>query len=398
MNLKTKPSNILYVHPSDELYGADRSLLRLVRGLDQQQFTPHVVLANDVPYEGLLSNELSRSGITYWKLPMGVLRRRYLNPIGVVKFATSSMVSATKMSLYCRKYNIQAIHTNSTAVMSGGLAARMARIPHIWHVREIITQPRWLNSYIAFSLDTLSKSVLAVSTPVKQNLISARSELDCKTKVIYNGIDPDRFLSVSPESVTQQRTEWGADKDTVIIGMVGRISSWKGQEFLLEAASHLLRTKENVRLVMVGGVVPGESWRRDELETNVKQLGIDSKVVIDSFRLDIATVLGAFDIFVLPSTRPDPFPTVVLEAMAAGKPVVATAHGGAIEQVEDGVTGLLVSPTDSADMTQNLALLIDNPQQRNDMGENGRARLLSNFTSIQYVAQIEQIYRSVLEL
>ena len=389
-------NNVLLVHPSNELYGADRSLLRLARSLDKDQYAPFVIVANDLPYEGLLTQELTRSGIPSAEVNLGVLRRQYRNPTGIMKFGYRTLASARSIADYCQEKRIDVIHTNSTAVIAPGIAARRTGLPHFWHVREIITQPAWLNKLISGSLNRYADTVIAVSGPVKENLLKAQPALESKCVVVHNGIDPQDFLSVPPAERDRLRQSWGASADTVVVGMVGRISAWKGQEFFLEAASHVAEAGQDVRFVLVGGTVLGEEGRKQALEQQAEDLGLANHVVIDDFRLDVPAVMAAFDVFVLPSTRPDPFPTVVLEAMAAGKPVLATAHGGALEQVNVPETGLLVSPTDVSELVAAMRQLVQNPEQRLAMGQAGRARLLAHFTTDRYVRDIQELYARAL--
>ena len=389
--------DILYIHPSNELYGADRSLLRLALGLDRHKYRPHVIVANDMEYEGLLTDRLADSNIQHTFMKLGVLRRRYRSPQGLGLFSYRTLQSARQIAAYCRANEIGLIHTNSTAVFSGGLAAQRSQIPHIWHVREIITQPAWLNKLIAGTLYKYADKIVAVSGPVRDHLLDAKPDLQEKTVVIHNGIDPQRFNAVSEPEISRLRAQWGATATTLVVGMIGRISAWKGQEFLLEAARQVTTTEKNVRFVFVGGNIPGEEWRAEELQAKADALDLSENVCIDDFRLDIPAVLAAFDIFVLPSIRPDPFPTVVLEAMASGKPVVATAHGGAVEQILDRETGYLVSPTSPGEMVDALQTLISNPKQRERMGSAGQLRLMNNFTTDRYVRNIEQLYEQVLD-
>ena len=388
--------SILFIHPSNELYGADRSLLRLVRGLDKSSYAPHVVVANDIEYDGLLTAELTQSHIPYTEMNLGVLRRRYQNVTGIGRFAYRTWAAGREIKQYCQKQNIRLIHSNSSAVLAGGFGARSAGVPHVWHIREIITQPTWLNKLIATNLKHYATRVIAVSQPVKDNLVRVQPQLADKCVVIYNGINPTPFFDVNATAVSQMRASWGIKPDDVVVGMVGRISSWKGQGFLLEAIRPLLADQKNVRLVMVGGNVPGEEWRKQDLQKSIRDWGLENLVFIDDFRLDIPAVLAAFDIFVLPSTRPDPFPTVVLEAMATGKPIVATAHGGALEQLDPDKTGFLVSPTDTSEMTAALAQLIQNPQLRKTMGHNAKKRLLKHFTVDVHLQKISHLYESML--
>ncbi|MCA9960203.1 MAG: glycosyltransferase family 4 protein [Anaerolineales bacterium] len=393
----TTTFNVLYIHPSNELYGSDRSLLRLVQALSQTSIEPFVIVPDDLEYEGLLTNELQKMHVPFQELGLGVLRRRYRNVSGGLLFIYRTVKAAVQIAHYCRQHKFHLIHSNSTAVFTGALAAKLARIPHIWHVREIIEQPRWLNKVTANVLWWGADVVIAVSQPVKENLLISQPKLASKIRVIHNGINPKAYKEIDTQDIIQLRHSWGIPITATVIGMVGRISSWKGQNFLLQAAADILKQDPNVYLVFVGGTVPGETWRRQELEDAIYKLGIQDQVILDDFRIDIPVVLASFDIFVLPSTRPDPFPGVVLEAMFAGKPVVATAHGGALEQVQKNVTGLLVSPTETNEMTEALHKLIYNPQLRIDMGNNGRQRALTLFTTELYVTNVINVYNQIRE-
>lgn len=387
---------ILYLHSSNELYGADRSLLRMASLVDRNVFQPYVILPNDISYEGLLSRALSEKKIPVMEMSLGVLRRKYFSPFGLLRILGQTLSSSVRMSRYLRSEGFSLVHSNTTAVMSGGVAARLAGVPHVWHVREIIQQPKWLNTFFAHSLNLFATRVVAVSGPVKENLVRTQPGLADKTVVIHNGIDPSAYDRVSGEEISELRQSWGANQGSVVIGMVGRISSWKGQAFFLNAAAELVKNYPGIRIVLVGGDVPGES-RLAELTQLVQQLGMKDHVCVDDFRLDIPCVLSSFDIFVLPSTRPDPFPTVVLEAMAVGKPVVATRHGGAIEQVADGASGFLVSPQDPGEMAAALARLVESPELRLKMGEAGRKRLLEHFRVEQHIRAVEDLYAHILK-
>ena len=390
------PYKILYFHPSNELYGADRSLLRLVRLLDKSVYMPYVVVPNDLNYEGLLVRELQKNAIPFKEAKLGVLRRKYFNIRGISLLFYRSIASAIQLANFARQQKFDLIHSNSTAVITGGLVSRLTGIPHIWHVREIITQPIWLNKIIANELNLFANVVVTVSGPTRDNLVKNQTKLTNKITVIHNGLDSSRFVTVTPENIEVLKNKWKLTPETTVIGMVGRISAWKGQAFLVKAAIPVLRRNPNVRLVLVGGSVPGEARHKNNLTTLISQCGVGKQIIVEDFRFDIPAVLSAFDIFALPSIRPDPFPTVVLEAMAAGKPIVATNHGGVIEQVKDGATGYLVSPDNPVEMTVALEKLTSNVSLQKQMGKTGYDRVHKYFTVEKYVNNIQQLYRNIL--
>ncbi len=387
---------VLFLHSSNELYGADRSLLRLTTTLDKAHFSPFVVLPNDLSYSGLLKAELQRNEVPVLEANLSVLRRKYLSLSGILFFLRNYFQSNDHLTKLGKQLDINLIHTNSAAILNGVVVSRNLKIPHAWHVREIIKKPRWLNTIIANIMLASPGKVIAVSEAVKENLVLTQPKLENKIKVIHNGIDPTPFLIDNLEKSTKLRQQWNGTKDTIVIGMIGRVSSWKGQELLLNAFAQLIPNHPKLVLVLVGGCVPDESWRMDKLVDRVNSMGIKSNVHIEEFRTDIPDVLSAFDIFVLPSTLPDPFPTVVLEAMASAKPVVATAHGGALEQVEHGVTGFLVTPNDPSAMAKALEVLIEDRALITTFGAAGRKRLNKLFSVQSHVANIQSLYSELL--
>jgi glycosyltransferase involved in cell wall biosynthesis len=154
-------------------------------------------------------------------------------------------------------------------------------------------------------------------------------------------------------------------------------------------------TDERLRFLMVGGIFEGEDHLRDKLVQRMAELQVGDRVVMQDFRPDVGNVLADIDIFVLPSVEPDPFPTVVLEAMAAGKPVVAFRHGGVCEMVEDGVSGLLCPPVDAQAMAQAIQRLAASPELRQQMGQAGRERLQRLFTREAFLQRFSSLYQDL---
>jgi glycosyltransferase involved in cell wall biosynthesis len=385
---------ILYVHSSDEMYGADLILLQLVERLDKQQFRAVVTIPTDVPYQGLLSDALRERGIETIQLKMAVLRRKYFSPHGVLIYLWRLVVSTLALIRLIRQESVDIVHSNTAAVIPGALAAFLTSTPHIWHIHEIIVHPQILRRLTAWLLPRLSKRVVAVSGPTRDHLCETDRNNKEKTIVIHNGIDVSRFKAITGlgQSV---REEWGIAPDQPLVGMVGRVSHWKGQGYFLQVASRVAHSHPEAHFALVGGTFPGQEDLVRELRSSVEQLNLSSTVTISDFRSDIPSVLDAYDIFVLPSTLPDPFPTVILEAMAAGKPVVANAHGGSIEMVDHGVTGFLVEPGQPDRMAAAINRLLDDPTKRHRMGLCGQNRITSCFSLEPFVAQWANLYKSI---
>src|SRR5262249_13600521 len=129
------PARVLFLHPSNELYGADTSLLYLLRGLDRSRFTPLVLLANDMDSKGLLSAELEKAHIEVHSFPIAVARRKYLSPAGLPGFLGRVRNSVRQVSEIIEREHIDLVHTNTLAPWTGALAAKKTRRPHVWHIR-----------------------------------------------------------------------------------------------------------------------------------------------------------------------------------------------------------------------------------------------------------------------
>jgi glycosyltransferase involved in cell wall biosynthesis len=154
---------------------------------------------------------------------------------------------------------------------------------------------------------------------------------------------------------------------------------------------------ENVRYLIVGSAASGQNHFLDELNGVIAASGVSEHISVMTFQEDIWHIWDAANIAVVPSTEPEPFGMVALEAMAAGKPVVAAAHGGLLDIVVDGVTGLLVTPNDADRLANAIAVLARDKNERERMGKAGFARLDEHFSLQQYVSGFENLYGVVGE-
>ena len=384
MNTVAAPG-VLFVHAGAELYGADRILLELAGGLQQRGHALHVVL----PGPGPLHEELARIGVPTHRRNLGVIRRRYFSPLGLVNRLCRLLSAVRYLRRLIREHGIGVVHSNTTAVFAGVLAARLGGVPHVWHVHEITTRPLWFARAVAFCVARLTQRAVFVSEATREHMCRLNARVRDKALVIHNGIDATRALD-GRAGVLRRECGWSSEQP--VVGMIGRINWWKGQTSLLQCAVLLAPGHPTLRFLMVGGTYDGDNRVRDELLAGIAQHGLQGVVVVQDFRPDIGNVLADIDIFVLPSTEPDPFPTVVLEAMAAAKPIVAFRHGGVCEMVEDNVSGLLCTPGQPAEMAAALAELVADPELCQRMGQAARQRLQALFTRDVFIARFSALY------
>lgn len=378
---------VLYVHNSADLYGASRSLVRLMRTLDRQRFDPVVLLPADGPlatqireagaqviiFQGL--SVITRDVFRSWKLPFFLLRIPF---------------SILRLSLIFRREKIDLVHTNTGVILSSGPAAWLLGLPHVWHIRDWFQEFRsfwkWYERYMV----CFSQRIIAVSEAVADQFSNRK-----KVCVINNGFDPEEFLLEDPQLRPQFRQSWKIPPNAVVVGCVGRIKLVrKGQEVLLQAASILKQRGVFAQYLVVGAPFPGNESHLDALEKIVHDSGLTDSVIFTGEIADPRPAYAAMDLFVLPSAQPEPFGGVVMEAMGMGLPVIATQIGGSLEQVADGVTGYLVPPSDPLALADRLEPLLRNPDLRAAMGTAGRLRLAERFTVDGMVAKIVAVYDS----
>lgn len=394
-----QPISVFYVHSSDELYGSDRVLLELARRLDRRRFRPLVALPDDLPYgEGQprLSDALQATGIPVWHAPYAVLRRRYLKPTAFLPWLVRSWRGGRQLERLIATQSAQVVHVNTIAAIGGALAAKRLGLPVVWHVHEIIERPAWFRQLISILVPQLADRVVAISDAVAVHLgQEARARLGERLVVIPNAIDAGRFTATQAQDGMILRREWGIDEEVCLIGVVGRLHTWKGHLVAVESARLLRDTHPQLRFVFVGDVVPGAPGPRIAIEQAIQAHRLVDRVRLVGYCDRIPAVMAAVDVLVLPSTSPEPFGMVLLEAMAAGKPVIATAHGGPTQIVVDGETGILVPPGDPVALANAVSDLAGDATLRARMGAAGRRRVLSTFSFDRHVDAFEALYEEL---
>ena len=211
--------------------------------------------------------------------------------------------------------------------------------------------------------------------------------------IIYNGIETPSFIATKDESVDFRRKYLGLDQEKIVIGVVGRISRWKGQSLALKAFDKLQKVNPNVILLIIGSPPLGQEQYLINLTNEIESNNLGDKVKILPFMQDIWSYWSCIDIAVVPSTEPEPFGLVAVEAMIAGKPVVAAKHGGLLEIIKHQQTGLFFEPNNSDELYSALKLIVDNNDLRDFLGRNGQKSVIERFTIDNYVLNFVNLYQ-----
>lgn len=376
---------------AEQLGGAQKSLMELIGALDRKRFEPVLLCTEGAEWLG--REELEGTAKAAVVRPSRVLQQRRDELAESVAGSGRHLLEGARpvVSLWraLRRLKIDLVHTNALkAHVLGGAAARLARLPLVWHVRDIL-EPGAALTWLRRAGRFAKPRVIAISEAVAGQFEG--TGLD--TTLIYNGIPLERFVPGSPPNGL--REELGVCAEDEVICIVGRLTPWKGHRTLLEALAILAENRPRVKLIVLGEVAFWEASYGEELEAYADELGVGERVRWTGFREDVPDILRLSDVSALPSVD-EPFGRAIVEAMAVGKPVVATRSGGAPEVVVDGETGILVEPRDAAGLASALARLLDDRELAQRMGERGMARARERFDLKRVARMVEELYGGML--
>ena len=382
------PTKVLLVNNSADVYGASRCLLRLVKLLDRTRFEPIVLM----PGHGPLDDGLRAANVRTIIFPeLSVIERKILNPRGLAVFLLNFPLSVVGLRRILKAERIGLVHTNTGVMLSPGLAACLAGVPNVWHIRDWFLEFPLFWKFYSRYIRAFSSRILAVSDAVARQFPAGYG-----TKVVHDGFELAEFAVSDPAAGAKFRAEYGLG-DGPVVGCVGRIKLIrKGQEVLLRAAGLLKQRGVRARYVIVGAPFPGNEWHLDELAKIIREYGLDGDVVFTGELESPLAAYAAMDVFVLPSAQPEPFGGVVMEAMCLGLPVIATNIGGSVQQVADGESGFLVPPGDATALAAKLELLLGDAALRRRFGDAGRRRIEERFALKKMVESIEGVYEECL--
>ena len=299
--------------------------------------------------------------------------------------AVGVLAQAFQLSRRLRRYDV--VHCNNQkAWVLGAFASALARRPVVWHLHDILTREHFSRSKIRLVV-ALSRwrgaKVVANSRASADAFVAAGGRPD-RVEVLHNPVDPGPFQRAAP--IEGLRAELGC-VDQPLWAVFSRLASWKGQHVAIQALAQVPRG----HLALVGAPFFGEEAWEKHLRGMVDQLGLRDRVHFLGFRKDVPQLLATVDGAIHASTAAEPFGLVILEAQLAGKPVVATAAGGALEIVHPGLDGWLVPPGDVRALASVLQSWLEDPAAANSIGRNAAGLARQNFDADRLRGRFRQI-------
>jgi glycosyltransferase involved in cell wall biosynthesis len=351
---------VLAVHPSSELYGADRIFVKVIKFLENDGYEVDVLLKCSGSLIDLLKSETNANILIKDYLPVAV--RSSLSVSSLMNFILDNIKFL--FFIFKNRNSYDVVYVNTLALFTVAMLSKICRLKKvISHSHEIIGKHGVLSRIIISITELFSDKIICVSDAVKEDMIKSSYFKNISTyTIVHNGIEDLRF--------SLNRTN-----DTINFLLLGRLMPEKGQWFLLETLAKLPKEELlKIKVQLVGSPPPFRKILLIELEEKIKNLNLKHVVEIIDFVKNPSELIAKSDVCLIPSLMDDPFPTTVIEAMCFGKAIITTNNGGSKEIIEHGLTGLLIHPNNINEFKEAILLLINNQHMIKEFGISARKK------------------------
>lgn len=385
-HLRREP-RILFVDQSGQLGGAEICLLPLAIRCTQRS---EVLLLSDGPFHERLQAEGVRVSIDADARISSIKK----DSVRFAAFAALPGVVRQVRSIAARAKHFDIVFLNTQkALILGAFGRALHRKPTVWHVHDIVSRAHFGRMHlllIKWAVKVGVDHVIANSRASADALIELTGLPRSAVPVVHNGVDVARFGGDAEQVTTlndRRRALPGLPADAFLVGLFGRFTPWKGQHVALDAIARV----PNVHLVLVGEALFGETGYAQSLRAQAKILGITERVHFAGFQHDVASWMKAMDVIVHASTQPEPFGLVIIEAMAAGKAVIASNGGAVPEILRDRENGMIVEPDDAPKLAEAIATLQREPALAARLAAQGHADAGQHFSIERYLRQMTRV-------
>jgi len=360
---------ILHINTEKTWRGGEQQLLNLLQGLKERNISSHLVCQPDSPLE----KKAKKADIKV--LPVGMR-------------GEGDLIASFHCRRLINRFNYDIIHSHTSHAHTLAFFASLGK-----KAKRLVTRrvdfSIFRHSFLHLSgikYRFMADYYIAISRKIKDVLVDDGISAK-RIFVAHSGINPERFVSASMDPLI---SEFGLKKNDPVVVNVAHLAGHKGQEYLVRAIPLVLERIPNARFFIVGA---GELM--DKLHSLANSLGLDQRLVFSGFRSDVGSFYQIADLFVMSSVQ-EGLGTAVLDALALGKPVVATNSGGIPEIIQDGVTGKLVEAANPAALAQGIVEMLTSREKATRMAVRGQMRVLKDFTIDAMVEKNVAVYRHIL--
>ncbi len=369
---------VLFLNSEAELHnnGGDKVMLMTVATVAAQHEV-EVLL----PTAGPLVEAVRDLGVRCDVVSYPIVRRSTAKPTAALKYFAGLVVSTFRLWRYTRRHHVDVVYSNSLGVLQGAVLRLLGRRRrHIWHIHDMIDRPQAVNRGFSWLVAHGADVAVCVSEAARDHLPVRGNNL----RVVRNGI---------PAVVAEP--EFTRTGDPAVIGVIGRFNETKGQSEMVRAVALLRDSGARFSVRLIGGTYGGDDSELSRVHELISDLGLADLVSVEGSVTDVGAVYQGLDIVVVPSVLLDSFPTVALEAMSAGKPVVGYDSGGLREILGD--SDCVVPRRDAQALAATLARLLGDEQWRQAKARAQHARYLEHFTLDDYRDRLWLAVSEVLE-
>jgi glycosyltransferase involved in cell wall biosynthesis len=391
---------ILFVEGNQDgtVGGSHHSLLHLVKALDKKTYEAIVMFYENTKM--INQFHLEDCDIIVFKKPTG---KNFYPPMSILKIpfliirkaynlTFTSLIPFIKFLSFIIKNKIDLVHLNNTA--SSGwewlLAAKLLNRKCIVHQRGFSNF-----NYIAVERAKFFDKIMCISRAIEKHL---QNNNISNTQVIYNAIDVDEFRSRLNRDRRSIREEFGIKDSVPLIGVIANFQEWKGHLTVINAMDILRQSYYDVVCLLIGAVstIKQDIEYFTRITKEIRNKGLEKNVIITGYRQDIPDLINSLDILVHSSIEPEPFGRVLIEGMCLEKAVIATDIGGPREIIENGVSGILVSPSDPDALSYKIEYLLDHTDFRQEIGNEALKRVKERFSLKKFSAEINLLYDEII--
>ena len=381
--------------------GSYYSLFYLVEGLNKNRYDPIVVFYKDNSLIQTFRKAGIKTEIFDHPLPVrlsvpGIQNVRILKIfLGLVQstinFTRFFVLKTIKYAIYLKRNNIDIVHMNNSIVRSHNwmFAARLAGAKCISHERLLNKRFSYFERYFINRLD----AIVCISNAVRKNL-ELQNIRSVTLHTILNGLDPSCVkVGLSKEEI---KSKYKIEASVPLIGIVGNIKEWKGQEIVVKATAEVKKRFPYIKCLIVGDTAETDSYYLERIRKVIDKLGIQENIIFTGYQTNVPDYVNAMDIVIHASTAGEPFGRVLLEAMALQKPLIGARGGAVPEIVAEPVTGLMFEPGDHLNLARTVQRMLEDPKKCSAMGRAGYLRLINKFSIIKNIEQTQQLYEAIL--
>ena len=369
--MRNSIKKILITHSSNDYYGASKVLISIIDIFINNGFEVHLLLPNNGPLNE--NKTIKKTKLSIIKL--GVFRKRYFTISGLINRFYFIITSSLFIRKYLKKNQIDLVYTNTSTLISPSIAAKFAGIPSMFHIHEIPSGNPIYSRFITAFLNIFTRQIICVSKSVYDFWI-INGLKKSKAKIIYNGFNIKKSRSKT------------LSNDKIVFTSISRIIPYKGHSLIIRIFEMLCKKNKNIYLQIIGDTLPEYQKYLKELKIDIKKRGLNNKIKFLGFREDVISILDKSNFFIHTPLSPDPFPTVIFEAIQSKIPVITNELGGAYEILNEGSNGLIIKNDRINESVEKILSYIKNEKQQKENIDNAYRYVHENLSLKKFKKEI----------